>query len=97
MYKLAFTSQTPEAEAFTDWAAAGTMEGAITQPEAHKLYRCRFCGKTLPAWLPVAQAPDGEMLLGHLSQQHPIERAIPGTDAHHGEHWDGGGRGLRGH
>jgi hypothetical protein len=33
-------------------------------------YRCRFCGHRLPAWLPAAQAPDGGLLLGHLSQQH---------------------------
>ncbi len=34
-------------------------------------YRCRYCGAVLPAWLPVAQAVDGAMLLGHLGQQHP--------------------------
>ena len=27
----------------------------------------------LPAWLPVPQEPDGAMLLGHLSRQHPGE------------------------
>jgi hypothetical protein len=36
-----------------------------------KRYRCRLCGHVLPAWLPAAQAPDGALLLGHLSQQHP--------------------------
>jgi len=36
-----------------------------------KLYRCRFCGAVLSAWLPVARQPDGAMLLYHLSQQHP--------------------------
>jgi len=34
-------------------------------------YRCRFCDAVLPAWLPVAKRPEGAMLLGHLSQQHP--------------------------
>jgi hypothetical protein len=38
-----------------------------------KRYRCRACGAELPAWLPVAQAPDGVMLLHHLAQQHPAE------------------------
>ncbi|HEX9868035.1 MAG TPA: hypothetical protein VGC99_05465 [Candidatus Tectomicrobia bacterium] len=33
--------------------------------------RCWFCGRVLPAWLPVAQRPNGAMLLGHLSQSHP--------------------------
>jgi hypothetical protein len=42
----------------------------MTQLPAHKRYRCRFCGVTLPAWLPVAKRPDGAMLLYHLSQQH---------------------------
>jgi hypothetical protein len=36
-------------------------------------YRCRFCGVILNAWLPVPKRPDGAMLLGHLSQQHPTE------------------------
>jgi hypothetical protein len=36
-----------------------------------KRYHCRACGVLLPAWLPVAQRPDGAMLLAHLSQQHP--------------------------
>jgi hypothetical protein len=34
-------------------------------------YRCRLCGAVLPAWLPVAQEPNGAMLLHHLSYQHP--------------------------
>ena len=45
----------------------------MTQPPAHKRYRCRFCGVTLPAWLPVPQVPDGAMLLWHLGQRHPAE------------------------
>ena len=36
-----------------------------------KRYRCRFCGASLPAWLPVAKRPEGSMLLYHLGQQHP--------------------------
>jgi hypothetical protein len=38
-----------------------------------KRYRCRVCGRVLPAWLPVPEVPNGAMLLGHLSQQHPTE------------------------
>jgi len=38
---------------------------------ANKRFKCRSCGAELPAWLPVAEAPDGAMLLGHLSRQHP--------------------------
>ncbi len=49
------------------------MGGTMTQPRARKRYRCRFCGITLSAWLPVAKRPDGAMLLYHLSQQHPDE------------------------
>jgi hypothetical protein len=49
------------------------MEGAMTPPRADKRFRCRICGVTLPAWLPVAKQPDGAMLLYHLSQQHPAE------------------------
>jgi hypothetical protein len=36
-----------------------------------KRYRCRSCGTVLPAWWPVAQEPNGAMLLAHLSRQHP--------------------------
>jgi hypothetical protein len=32
---------------------------------------CCFCGAILPGWLPAAKRPDGAMLFGHLSQQHP--------------------------
>jgi hypothetical protein len=42
----------------------------------HRRYRCRFCGAELPAWLPVAQRPDGALLLGHLSQHHRAEVAV---------------------
>jgi hypothetical protein len=35
--------------------------------------RCRYCGWELPAWLPVAQEPDGPMRLHHLSLMHPAE------------------------
>jgi dissimilatory sulfite reductase (desulfoviridin) alpha/beta subunit len=37
-----------------------------------RCYRCQVCGAALPAWLPAPQAPDGGLLLGHLSQ-HPDE------------------------
>jgi hypothetical protein len=33
----------------------------------------RSCGVVLPAWLSAAQRPNGALLLGHLSQQHPGE------------------------
>jgi hypothetical protein len=33
-------------------------------------YRCTFCGALLSAWLPVAQRPNGAMLLQHLSARH---------------------------
>jgi hypothetical protein len=35
-----------------------------------KRYRCRACGAELPAWLPVFNAPNGAMLLHHLSARH---------------------------
>ena len=43
----------------------------MTPPQ--KRYRCRYCGREFPAWLPVAQEPDGPMLLHHLSAMHPAE------------------------
>jgi hypothetical protein len=49
------------------------MEGLMTPQQAHRHYRCRVCGMTLPVCLPVLQKPDGAMRLGHLSQQHPTE------------------------
>jgi hypothetical protein len=45
----------------------------MTQPRSQKLYRCRYCGVILPAWLPVPPVPDGAMLLYHLSHQHPAQ------------------------
>jgi hypothetical protein len=44
-------------------------------PAPSKRYRCRFCGLTLPA-LPVTQAPNGALLLGHLSQSHRVESRV---------------------
>jgi hypothetical protein len=35
--------------------------------------RCRVCGVVLPAWYPVPGAPNGALLLTHLSQAHPAE------------------------
>jgi hypothetical protein len=43
----------------------------MTPPQ--KRCRCRFCGRELPAWLPVAKRPWGPMLLNHLSTIHPAE------------------------
>jgi hypothetical protein len=37
----------------------------------HRRYRCRYCGLELPAWLSVAQRPNGVMLLHHLGDMHP--------------------------
>jgi hypothetical protein len=42
-------------------------------PPPQQRYRCRFCGLLLNAWLPVFQAPDGALLLGHLTQHHRAE------------------------
>jgi hypothetical protein len=36
-------------------------------------YRYCYCGVDLPAALPVTQAPNGAMLLNHLSAMHPTE------------------------
>ena len=35
-----------------------------------KRYRSRSCDVVLRAWLPVAKAINGALLLGHLAQQH---------------------------
>jgi hypothetical protein len=60
---------------------------------SHRRYRCRFCGRLLPAWLPAAQRPNGAMLLHHLADMHPSEAKpyltrMAGGDRH------GGGRGV---
>jgi hypothetical protein len=36
-------------------------------------YRCKYCGRVLPAWLPAAKRPNGAMLLHHLADMHPTE------------------------
>jgi len=36
-------------------------------------YRRRYYGAILPAWYPVPGAPNGAMLLHHLSAMHPAE------------------------
>jgi len=42
----------------------------LTSPPPNR-YRCRFCGRELPVWLPVAKRPEGSMLLlYHLGQDH---------------------------
>jgi hypothetical protein len=38
-----------------------------------KRYKCKFCGLILNAWLPAFQAPNGALLLGHLTQHHYAE------------------------
>jgi hypothetical protein len=45
----------------------------VTPLSPPRQYRCRFCARVLPAWLPVAQRPDGAMLLHHLGDRHPTE------------------------
>jgi hypothetical protein len=45
----------------------------MNTPPPQKRYRCRYCGREFPAWLPVAKRPDGPMLLNHLSTMHPTE------------------------
>ena len=45
----------------------------MSQRRLRRRIRCRFCGQLLNAWLPVAQEPNGALLLGHLSAQHPTE------------------------
>ena len=35
--------------------------------------RCRFCGRILPAWVPVQRKYDGAVLLHHFGQSHPTE------------------------
>jgi hypothetical protein len=50
-------------------------------------YRCTFCGVLLPAWLAVAERPNGAMLLGHLGQDHPDQVGpVPGAHADRGRH-----------
>jgi hypothetical protein len=36
-------------------------------------YRCTLCGVILNAGLPWTKRPNGALLLGHLSQDHPVE------------------------
>ncbi len=38
-----------------------------------KRYRCRLCGRELPAWLPIFRRMDAAMLLHHLGQDHGEE------------------------
>jgi hypothetical protein len=45
----------------------------VTPPRPQHRYRCRVCGRVLPAWLPAAQRPHGAMLLHHLGDRHPAE------------------------
>jgi hypothetical protein len=42
----------------------------MTPPRPQKRSRGRFCGRVLPAWLSVAQRPNGALLLGHLGDMH---------------------------
>jgi hypothetical protein len=52
-------------------SAATERKGIMTEPKPAKRFTCRVCGLILPAWLPVAQDPDGALLLAHLGQRHP--------------------------
>ena len=40
-----------------------------------KRYRCRYGGRVLPGWLPVAQRPDGAMLRAPGAEEHLARRA----------------------
>jgi hypothetical protein len=42
----------------------------MTPPHPRPRYRCRYCGFDFPAVLPVTHAPNGAMLLHHLSAMH---------------------------
>jgi hypothetical protein len=49
--------------------------------------RCRYCGSLLRGWLPVANAPDGALLLHHLADMPPDHvgqylTRMPTDDAH---------------
>jgi hypothetical protein len=35
--------------------------------------RCKLCGIVFSGWLPVANAPEGSILLYHLGADHPTE------------------------
>jgi hypothetical protein len=51
-----------------------------------RCYRCHYCGRILPAWLPMAKRPNGAMLLGHLSGHAPHRgRSLPGA---HADGWE---------
>jgi hypothetical protein len=45
----------------------------MIHPQRLREFRCRFCGMVLNAWLPVSQAPEGVVRLGHLSPHHPTD------------------------
>jgi hypothetical protein len=45
----------------------------MPKPRPPQRYRCRCCGIVLPAWYAVPGAPNGAMLLQHVSQSHPVE------------------------
>lgn len=43
---------------------------------SQRRYRCRLCGETLAAWLPVPQRPNTARLLHHIAQDHRGEGAV---------------------
>src|SRR5919198_4853604 len=45
----------------------------MPKPRPRPRYRCRFCGVTFSAWIPVPGEPDGALLLGHIRQSHTGE------------------------
>jgi hypothetical protein len=45
-------------------------QGAMTPRQR---YKCPCCGLILNAWLPAFRAPNGALLLGHLTQHHRSE------------------------
>src|SRR5262245_52293517 len=54
----------------TSVAMTCSSSNVPTRPNAFRHVRCRLCGIVLPGWLPVPNAPDGAMLLSHLSRRH---------------------------
>jgi hypothetical protein len=56
---------------FTPHGRQDNYDEVCPELPSHRRYRCRYCHAELPGWLPHFQAPDGAMLLSHLSQAHP--------------------------
>jgi hypothetical protein len=42
-----------------------------------RCYRCHYCGRILPAWLPMAKRPNGAMLPGASQRPCTPQRSVP--------------------